>query len=324
VTRLLVAEIVEYAGRDFSVEAAILGADVEVHRFAFDGDVKSLIEACDGMEIIMTDFVPFSRDVIKQLESCRLICVAATGYSTIDIAAAAEAGISVCAIDEYCTDEVADHTILLMLAMCRRLLEYDRQVQIGHDWRFDTMTGLYRMRDLTLGLIGYGRIGRAVARRAAAFGMEVIAYDPHIGHADIELCSLDELFDRAHVISLHSNLSPENRHMIDAAAFARMRNNPVLINVARGELIDEAALLAALDDGTISAAALDVLADESPDLAGSGLLGRSNVLLTPHVAFYSDASVLENRSISASNVRNFLDGKHDNVRRYVHRAPRQM
>ena len=316
-TRLLVAEIVEYAGRDFAVEAAILGEGVEVHRFAFDGDLAALFAACEGMEVIMTDFVPFTREVIEKLDSCRLICVAATGYSNVDIQAAADAGISVCAIDEYCTQEVADHTLTLILALCRRLPEYHRQVQVDHLWRFDTFSGLRRMSELTLGIVGYGRIGRAVAQRAQSFGMSVIASDPYAAEAEVPLKSLDELLATSDIISLHCSLAADNRHLIDRAAFTKMKKRPVLINVARGELVEQAALLEALDSGQVSAAGLDVLADESPDLANDGFLGRPNVILTPHVAFYSDAAVLENRTVSARNVRHFLDGRHDAVRKYI-------
>lgn len=319
-TRLLVAEIIEYAGRDFSVEASILGDDIEVHRLAFDGDIDALLSACKGMEVIMTDFVPFTRGVIEHLDGCRLICVAATGFSCVDVDAAKDAGISVCAIDEYCTEEVADHTITLMLALCRHLIDYHRQVQVDHRWQFDSMSGLRRMSELTLGIIGYGRIGRAVAKRASAFGTRVIAFDPFATDANVPLVSLDDLYASADVISLHCNLSADNRHMIGEEAFSKMHRKPVLINVARGELIDEAALLGALDGGAISAAGLDVLADESPDLASGGFIGRDNVILTPHVAFYSDASVLDNRTISASNVRHFLDGDDDAVRHFIHRA----
>lgn len=263
--------------------------------------------------------------VIEQMRRCRLICVAGTGYDSVDLDAAADANISVCAIDEYCTEEVADHVLLLMLALCRRLTEYHDQVQRENLWQFDSLTGLARMRDLTLGIVGLGKIGRAVARRVRGFDMKILAHDHHPGeHAiadvGVQFCDLPTLLDESDVISLNCNLIVGNELLIDAHAFQQMSRSPILINCARGGLVDEEALVDALDTGQISGAGLDVLGDEPPNLQASKLTGRSNVIITPHIAFFSDASVLESRKVSASNIRNFLDGKHDEVRRYVYHA----
>jgi D-3-phosphoglycerate dehydrogenase len=273
-------------------------------------------------DVIITAFSPVTRKVIDGLSRCQLVSVAATGYGNVDLEAAADAGIRVCAIDEYCTEEVADHAFLLMLALCRHLPEYHYQVQQQKRWQFDSLQGLVRMRDLTLGIVGFGRIGQAVARRAHGFGMKTIAYDPYpdenaAAELRADFATLPELYKVANILSLNCGLTTDNKHLIDADAFRQMRHSPILINCARGELIDEDALLQALENGQISGAGLDVLSDASPDLAASELLGRSNVILTPHVAFYSDASMLDNRKISTENVRNFLDGKDDDVRRYV-------
>lgn len=324
-TRLLVIQVPENADRDLSVEQGILGADVEIVQLAYDGATSSLKKSCQSADVIMTDYVPFTRDVIESLECCRLISVVATGFSSVDIRAAADNGISVCAIDEYCTEEVADHTLTLILALARRLIEFNRQVQEDHVWRFDTMTGLRRMSELTFGIVGFGRIGQAVAKRARGFGMTVIASDPQVesalaAAAGVSMCPLDELLVSADIISLHCALTPENRNLIGAGAFTRMQQKPILVNVARGELVDERALVVALDQGRVAAAGLDVLDSESPNLSGSDLIGRDNVIITPHVAFYSDASILENRSTSAANIRHFLDGNHTMVRKYIHHA----
>ena len=324
-TTVLVADTTQTAGLDLDAEASILGPDTNFVRHMYDGNEAGLIAACENADVILTAYVPITRSVIDALPKCRLISVAATGYSCVDIDAAVEADISVCAIDDYCSDEVADHTMLLMLALCRRLLEYHEQVQTDHLWQWDSLSGLRSLADMTLGLVGLGNIGRAVARRASGFGMTVIAHEPY---ADISpasglgvmICDLNEIFERSDIISLHCGLSAENERFIDDNAFQRMAKRPILINCARGGLIDEAALADALDTGQVSGAGLDVLTEESPDLAASPLVGRHNVILTPHVAFYSDRSILENRRISASNIRHFLDGKHDAVRKYVHHA----
>ena len=324
-TRVVVAEIPENADRDLSVERSILGSDVELVRHSLDGNEEHLVSACRDADIILTDYAALTRRVIEQLQRCQLISVAATGYNCVDIEAAAEAGISVCAIDEYCTDEVADHALLLMLALCRRLPEYHDQVQKQNRWQFDALAGLKRMQDMTLGIVGFGKIGQAIARRARGFGMVILAYDPYPDEVAasalaVQFCELADLFADADIISLNCGLSAGNKHLIDAHAIQQMQRSPILINCARGALIDEAALVSALDTGQVSAAGLDVLAEESPDLRASKLTGRANVVLTPHVAFYSDASMLENREISTSNIRNFLDGRHENIRRYIHHA----
>ena len=321
-TRVVVAEVPENAGRELSVERSILGTDVELVHYTCDGNEDKLIEACQTADVVLTDYSPMTSKVIQQLPRCRLICVAATGFNNVDLEAAKQAGIRVCAIDEYCTDEVADHAMLLMLALCRRLPEYHDQVQREYRWQFDTLSGLARMSDLTLGIVGFGKIGQAVARRARAFGMQVIAHDPYPNNdkaveLSVRICELTEILTDSDIISLNCGLTTNNRGFLDANAFQKMKKKPVLINCARGALIDEAALVAALDSGQVSGAGLDVLSDESPDLRSSKLCGRDNVILTPHVAFYSDASILENRKVSAGNIRHFLDGKHEKVRRYV-------
>lgn len=324
-TRVVVTEFPESAKRELNVERAILGSDIEIVQYFCDGIEENLAAACKSADIILADCTPLPRSVIEELRHCRLVSFAATGYDCIDLQAAAEAGISVCAIDEYCTEEVADHTVLLMLALSRRLIEYHDQVQSQKLWQFDSLAGLSRMKDMTLGIIGFGKIGQAVARRARGFGMRVIAHDHHpaedvAADLDVQFLGLDALLAEANIVSLNCRLTRENERMIDARAFQQMSRNPILVNCARGGLIDEDALIAALDSGQVSAAGLDVLSDESPDLLASRLAGRRNVILTPHMAFYSDASMMESRKISANNIRSFLDGKHEDVRRYVHHA----
>jgi D-3-phosphoglycerate dehydrogenase len=322
VTLIVIADIPENTGRDLGLERSILGDDVELVEYPCDGDEDKLVAACVDAEVILTAFSPLTQNVIEQLPRCRLISISATGYGNVDLEAAASAGIRVCAIDEYCTDEVADHAILLMLALSRRLIEYHDQVQTDMRWQFDSLQGLSRMSDLTLGIIGFGKIGQAVARRARCFGMSIVACDPYpnqdvAAELGVRFHNLPEIYCEADIISLNCGLAADNEHLINARAFEQMKRKPLIINCARGALIDEEALLKALDTGQISGAGLDVLNDESPDLRSSSLVGRSNVILTPHVAFYSDASMLDNRKISTANVRNFLDGKDDDVRRYV-------
>lgn len=319
---IVVAEMPEAAGRDLSIERQQLPEPACIETFTYRGEQSALIAACRNADAILTDYVPFDSTVLRQLDRCRIISVAATGWDCVDVHAAAGRGIRVSCVGEYCTEEVADHAMALMLALNRRLLDYHRQVQIRRDWRWNEVHGVQRLKGQTLGLIGFGRIGQAVCRRASAFGLIVLACDPQIDEVTAlrhgaRLCSIDELLASSNIVSLHCNLDAGNRGLLDRAAFARMRLKPLLVNVARGGLIVEADLVSALDDGQVSGAALDVLAEDSPHLAHHPLAGRTDVLLTPHVAFYSEAALADLRRISAQNIRAFLQGRPGDVFRLV-------
>lgn len=316
------AEMPEAEGRDLSIERQHLPPGARIVRFTFRGDRAALAAACREADAVLTDYVPFDRAVLEQLARCRIISVAATGWDCVDVGAAAARGIRVACIGEYCTEEVADHTLALLLALERRLLDYHRQVQDGKDWRWDAVHGVRRLAGQALGIVGFGRIGRAVCRRALGFGMTVLAADPRVDDATVSQhgarrVDFETLLAQADVISLHSNLEAGSRGLLDRAAFARMRRKPFIVNVARGALIAEPDLVDALERGLVAGAALDVLAEDSPDLARHPLAGRPDVLLTPHVAFYSEQALADLRRISAENIREFLAGRPERVFRLV-------
>lgn len=322
-TRVLVAGAEAFAARDLSIERDAFGSGVSIDRLVCSGDDAALRGAVREADAVLTDYAPISADVVAAMGRCRVISVAASGYDSIDVHAAAAANISVCAVGEYCTDEVADHTLLLILALARKLIRYNDDVQRDKRWQYEAITGLLRLRGRTLGIVGLGRIGRAVAVRARAFGMTIAAYDaqpPSPPPEGVTMVTLETLLGEADVVTLHCNLSDQTHGMFDYARFASMLRKPLFINVARGGLIVERDLVRALDDGLVSAAGLDVLDSESPDLSRSPFVGRDDLLLTPHVAFYSDSSLEQCRRTSAANIRFCLEGLHDQVDRYVHRA----
>ena len=319
------AEMPEAAGRDLTIERQHLPPSARIETFTYRGDRQALIAACRSADAILTDYVPFDDAVLQALDRCRIVSVAATGWDCVDVQSAAAHGIAVSCVGEYCTQEVADHTLALILAMNRRLFAYHEQVQVRRDWRWNEVRDVQRLAGKTLGLVGFGRIGQAVCRRARAFGLEVLASDPQIDAAnarrhEARLCDLGELLASSHIISLHCNLHAGNRGLLNRNAFAQMRLRPLIVNVARGALIVEADLVRALDAGQVSGAALDVLTEESPDLAHHPLAGRRDVLLTPHVAFYSDAALADLRRISAQNIAAFLEGRVQQVFRLVQAA----
>ncbi len=319
---IVFAEMPEAAGRDLSVERRHLPAAARIENFTYSGDQRALAAACCDADAILTDYVPFNRTVLEALPHCRIISVAATGWDCVDVRAAAEQGIRVSCVGEYCTDEVADHTLALLLALNRQLLAYHQQVQTDRNWSWNAVRGLRRLAGQTLGLVGLGRIGQAVCRRALSFGLRIVACDPLLDDAmanrhGARRVGFEEMLAEADIISLHCNLNANNRGLLNRDAFALMRRKPMLLNVARGGLIVEADLVEALDRGLVAGAALDVLTEDSPDLLQHPLAGRRDVLLTPHVAFYSESALADLRRISAENIRAFLEGRPDEVFRLV-------
>jgi phosphoglycerate dehydrogenase-like enzyme len=266
--------------------------------------------------------VPIDRQLVDRLDSCRVLVRAGVGYDHIDIAACAARGIPVCNVPDYGTTEVADHAIALMLGLARGLVSYHARLLADPHagWHWSGAPLVRRLRGATFGVVGLGRIGTAAARRARALDMEVCFYDPYLPDG-VELApgyrrcdSLVALLAASDVVSLHCPLTEDNRNMIDEAALGAIRPGALLINTARGGLVDLGALEAALRDGRLGGAALDVLPQEPPDpehplveafrRREPGLDGR--LLLTPHVAWFSPAGRADLRRKSAETVRDFL------------------
>jgi D-3-phosphoglycerate dehydrogenase len=218
----------------------------------------------------------------------------------VDMAAAAERGLEVVNVPDFCVNEVADHTLALVLAITRRVAPLDLAWRVDPagfagrwDDRFRALAGVERASRQQFGLIGLGRIGQAVGHRLASFGYELVAHDPFVGESGyIPLLSLEELLRTSDLVSLHVPLTDDTLHILDAQAFALMKPGAVVINTSRGALIDQAALVAGLRNGRPGWAGLDVFAEE-PLPSDSELFDLSNVVLTPHVAFYSTTSVLD-------------------------------
>ena len=219
-------------------------------------------------------------------EQLRVVANVAVGYDNVDLDAARRHGVTITNTPGVLTDATADLAIALLLAITRRIGEGERRIRSGEPWAWaiDFMLGR-GLRGKTLGIVGYGEIGRATAQRARAFGMEIV-YTRRSPSGDPAQVELDELLERSHAVSLHCPLTPETRHLIDADALARMRDDAYLVNTARGPVVDEAALAAALRDGVIAGAALDVF-EREPEVH-PGLLGLENAVLVPHLGLGDD------------------------------------
>jgi phosphoglycerate dehydrogenase-like enzyme len=234
------------------------------------------------------------------------------GYNNIDRAAAARRGVIVCNVPDYGTEEVADHAIMLLLALVRRLLPCHSAIRSGV-WDYRSSLPSFRLRGKTLGLVGCGRIGTATALRARAFGLEVAFHDPFAREGTDKALGirrvyrLEELLEQSDFVSLHCYLDETTRHLIDARALARMRPGAYLINTARGPIVDQSALREALNSGRLAGAGLDVV--EREPLDDDRLRDHPHVILTPHSAFYSVEGFVELRTKAAEEVRRVVLGE---------------
>ena len=268
---------------------AAAGWSVRLERCQTEDDV---IRAGSDAVALIVQYAPIGAAVLRALHAVRVVGRYGVGLDTIDTTTAAELGIRVVNVPDYCTDEVADHALALILSLTRGIVPLDRGVQRG-TWDFRLAGRIRRASSQRLGIIGLGRIGSAVARRAIAVGFDVVGVDPRgAGDTSVTLVDLDTLLETSDVVTIHAPLDAGTRHLIDATALGRMRPTAVLVNTSRGGLVDQVALVAALQAGQIAGAALDVL-EREPIAHDDPLLGMANVVLTPHAAFYSEESLAE-------------------------------
>lgn len=273
---------------------------------------SDVLDLAPGADAVLTDYFDWSAEAIARLGRCRVICQYGVGVDRIDLDAASRAGIAVTNTPEYCVDEMADHALALLLAVTRNVVLYDRSVRTG-TWDYKLGPEMRRLRTLTLGLIGAGRIGLAFASRARALGMRVLATDPQRTASDmrrdgLEPCELAELLAVADVVSLHLPLTASTRHLLDRERLSTMKPGAILINTARGALVDEPALIDALQSGALGGAGLDVLTVEPPDVHDP-LLQLENVVVTPHAGFLSREALSDVQAQAAEEALRALSGE---------------
>ena len=273
----------------------------------------ALVEQARDADAILTLDEPFTARVIEQLRSCRVISRFGIGVDRVDVEAATRRGIVVANVPDYCVDEVSDHALALLLAIARRTHALDAAVRAG-TWDTPTVAGdVRRLRGQLLGIVGFGRLGRRLAEKARALGLGVLAHDPYVEEGEVrargaEPVTLRELLERSDWISLHLPLTEETRHLIDAEALRRMKPTAVLLNTARGAVVDQDALVAALREGRLRGAGLDVL-EREPPAPDDQLLALDNVVVTSHAAFYSVEALAEMRRTAVENVVRVLTGR---------------
>jgi D-3-phosphoglycerate dehydrogenase len=292
----------------FEEERAVFGefgADLELAQISIEDDI---IARCHDVDGLLSQYAHLTRRVFEALPRCKVVCRYGVGVDGIDLAAATELGIIIANVPDYCMDEVSEHTLAIFLAWVRKVILLDQSVRSG-TWDFRVAIPIHRLRGMTYGIVGCGRIGQGVAKRVSAFGLMVIGYDPYLTEVEgIQLVPFERLLAESDFISIHCPLTELSYHLLGRDQFQRMERRPLLINLSRGPVVDEAALIEALERGWISGAALDVLEKEPPD-AKNPFMKRDNVILTPHIGFYSEESKSELKRRAAESVRAVLERK---------------
>lgn len=281
---------------------ASIGASLTVA----SGTRDEVLATASDADALLNTYFSFDAETLARLDRCRIIARYGIGVDNIDLDAARDRGIIVTNVPDYCVDEVAAHTTAMLLALLRRLPE-GHQVLLDGGWGVNDLRPMKRLSDVTVGLVGLGRIGRATAAMLSGTGVRIIGSDPYVTAVDgIEIVDFETVLTTSDAVSLHSPLTPETRGMIGAAELARMKSDAVLVNASRGPLVVLADLVEALKNRTIRAAGLDVFEVEPPDPAQ--LRDVPGLLATPHSAFYSEAALVESQTKAVTQIMKVLTG----------------
>lgn len=313
-TRARVVGLGSPAGWNWSIEhraLARIGAQLDVREPRTNADVAEALSAAD---VVMSHHtVRITADALAKASRLRAVVVCGTGFDHVDVDAAAARGVAVANVPDYCTEEVSDHALALLLALNRKLPILSSLVRTG---RWDDLGAypLRRLRGRVLGLYGFGKIARRLAAKTAPLGLRILAFDPYVSRDEIASAGvepagdLEALLEPSDYVSLHAQLTSETHGIFGAKTFARMKEGSFIVNCSRGELVDEAALYDSLSDGHLGGAALDVLDAEPMDPANP-LLSLDNVIVTPHAAWWSEESEAELHEKSAHAVVEVLEGR---------------
>jgi D-3-phosphoglycerate dehydrogenase / 2-oxoglutarate reductase len=297
--------ITDYTFPDLSMEEAVLlPAGIEIVSFKEKRSPEELAELVRDADAVIAQFAPVNAEVIAAMTKAKAIVRYGIGYDNVDTTAARERGIPVCNIPDYCIDEVADHTLAFILAITRQVVPNALHLREGQ-WGFATpLTAMSSLKHLTIGIVGFGRIGREVAKRLLAFKARVLVFDPVVAADEIAktgavaAASFDELLAKSDIVSPHCPSTPKTKQLFNSAAFAKMKHGSVFINVGRGDLVDSSAITEALQSGHIAGAALDVF-DPEPIPADHPIRTMPNVILAAHIASASPPAVRVLRETAA-------------------------
>jgi D-3-phosphoglycerate dehydrogenase len=310
--------IADYDYGNLDIERPILeaaGARVVALQAKSQEDLFEEARDCDA---IINQYARVGAETIARMERCKVIARYGIGVDIVDVEAATRKGILVTNVRDYCTDEVADHAIGLWLALARKLCQYNAATHSGI-WRWQTGQPIYRLQGRTMGIVSFGKIGQAIARRAAAFGVNLIAYDPYLPDdvfpaKGVNRVEKDEILKRSDYLMMQVPMTPETWHFLGEAELSRMKQGSIIVNTGRGPTIDNQALYRALVRDHIAGAGLDDPEEEPAkrerwDPSGNPLFSLDNVIVTSHVAYYSEESIRLARETAASEVARILKGE---------------
>src|SRR5215472_16398662 len=310
--------IADYDFGDVEIERAIIeGAGLELVAAQCKSE-DEVIEVAQYAHAIIAQYAPVSAKVIDVLARCQVIARYGTGVDIVDVDAATRRNILVTNVpNDWCENEVADHAMALLLTVARKLRDYDRATRAGV-WRWQSGQPIYRLRGRVLGLLSFGAIARAIATRAAGFGMQVIAHDPYqtpdgiLAHGATPV-SFDQLIAQADYLMIQAPLTAETRNLIDEVQLQRMKPGAILVNTARGPIVNDRALYQALKEGWIAGAGLDDIEEEPAKVRDwkptNPLFSLDNVIITPHAAYYSEEAIHTVRDFAAQEVVRVLTGQ---------------
>jgi len=310
--------ITDYIEPDLEWEAAELakrGVEFRYHQLKF-APLEEIIAATRDADVVIVNMVAVTPALIAGWEKCRLVIRHGVGYDNLDLAALERAGIPACYIPDYCVEEVAEHAIALILACARKLVASRKVLEDSSArgrWDFTPVIPVYRMVGKTLGIIGCGRIGSRVFQRLASFGLNFLVCDPYLTaerkrELGIQVVDHDAVFRESDFITIHTPLTAETRHMVNARTLGLMKPTAYLVNTARGPMVDADALAEAARNGRIAGAAIDVY-DREPPPPDFPLFGLPNVILTPHLAWYAEEGGWRIRELILLEIDRFLAGQ---------------
>ncbi|MGX6980242.1 NAD(P)-dependent oxidoreductase [Vagococcus elongatus] len=326
--KIVIADTPETQVQDHRQEIDILKKglkDCEIIIHDYDEKRREdFLKEIEDADALLTAYIEIDKEAIERAKKLKIISISATGYNNVDLAAASSKGIGVSPIGEYCTEDVAEFTICVLYALTKNLKKHIHNIERDGKWEYDCAVPNERVENMTLGIVGLGRIGRNVAKKASALGMEVLATEIAINEEaikglDVELCSLEKLLQECDIIANLANLNETNYNYFNYDLFANAKKRPYFINMGRASSVVESDLIRALDEGLIKGAALDVIANETEylDLINHPLTNRENVIITPHVAFYTTTAINAIIRFSCENIIHFLNHEWDKVFRLV-------
>jgi len=310
--------VTDYIEPDLDWEAQEMSrreVEFHTHQLKF-ASTTEVVAATRSADVVIVNMVPITGEVVSQWEKCRLVIRHGVGYDNVDVKALEKADIPLCYIPDYCVEEVAEQAIALLLACGRKLASSRRVLEASSArgaWDFSEVVPIYQMAGRTLGIIGCGRIGSRVFRKLQSFGFQFLICDPYLSEErkrelGIEVVDHESVFRNADFITIHTPLTPETRHLVNARTLRLMKPTAYLVNTARGPMVDAQALAEAAKNGVIAGAGIDVF-DVEPPRPGFSLFGLPNVILTPHLAWYSENAGRRIRELIVLEIDRFLTGQ---------------